>query len=75
MEGLNSSFNLLLFWTSSMTALIGYLPSLVFAAGVGQLVLIVASLAIPRVLHWKEDTARLRPLTRQVFWTYALYIW
>jgi hypothetical protein len=51
------------------------LPHLVFVAGVAQLVLIVASLAIPRVLRWSEDTARLRPLTRQVFWTYAGYIW
>ena len=44
-------------------------------AGVGQLVLISASLAIPRVLRWPEDVARLRPLTRQLFWTYAGYIW
>ena len=44
-------------------------------AGVGQLILVVASLAIPRVLRWPEDLARLRPLTRQVFWTYAGYIW
>jgi hypothetical protein len=54
------------------------LPSLVswvFAAGVSQIVLIVASLAIPRVLRWREETAKLRPLTRQVFWTYAGYIW
>jgi len=46
----------------------------VFVAGVGQLALIVASLAIPRVLRWREETAKLRPLTRQVFWTYAIYI-
>jgi hypothetical protein len=52
-----------------------YLTRLVYSAGVGQLVLIVASLAIPRVLRWREDTAKLRPLTRQVFWTYAAYIW
>jgi hypothetical protein len=51
------------------------LPILVLVAGVAQLVLIVASLAIPRVLRWGEDTARLRPLTRQIFWTYAGYIW
>jgi hypothetical protein len=51
------------------------LPVLILAAGIGQLVLILASLAIPRVLHWREDTAKLRPLTRQVFWTYAAYIW
>jgi hypothetical protein len=51
------------------------LETLVFLAGVGQLVLVLASLAIPRMLGWREETARLRPLTRQVFWTYAAYIW
>lgn len=45
------------------------------AAGLGQLALAAASLAIPRVLGWREDTARLKPLTRQIFWTYAAYIW
>ena len=49
--------------------------TLLIAAGVGQLILISAGLAIPRVLRWPEDVARLRPLTRQVFWTYAGYIW
>ncbi len=49
--------------------------SLLVAAGVGQLGLAAASLAIPRALSWPEDLARLRPLTRQVFWTYAGYIW
>jgi hypothetical protein len=44
-------------------------------AGFGQLAIALASLAIPRVLRWREDLARLRPLTRQVFWTYAAYIW
>ena len=58
-----------------MPALATYLPSLVFVAGIGQLALIAASLAIPGVLRWREDTAKLRPLTRQVFWTYAIYIW
>ncbi|HZO08698.1 MAG TPA: hypothetical protein VFC77_04930 [Myxococcota bacterium] len=43
-------------------------------AGLGQLALALASLAIPRVLRWREETAKLRPLTRQVFWTYAAYI-
>ena len=44
-------------------------------AGAGQLALAFGSLTIPRVLHWREETARLSPLTRQVFWTYAAYIW
>lgn len=58
-----------------MSAFFHFLPQLILLAGIGQLVLICASLAIPRVLKWKEDTAKLRPLTRQVFWTYAVYIW
>jgi hypothetical protein len=48
---------------------------LVRLAGLGQLALCVASLAIPRVLGWREDVAKLQPLTREVFWTYAAYIW
>ena len=51
------------------------LTTLVFLAGVGQLCLVAASLLIPRVLRWRDDVAQLRPLTRQVFWTYAAYIW
>ncbi len=51
------------------------IETLIFYAGVGQLILVIGSLAIPYVLNWAEDTARLRPLTRQVFWTYAGYIW
>jgi hypothetical protein len=49
--------------------------ALVFWAGIGQILLILASLAIPRVLRWREETAKLRPLIRQLFWTYAGYIW
>src|SRR5262245_52080718 len=48
---------------------------LIIAAGVGQMLLAAGSLAIPRVLHWRDELARVRPLTRQVFWTYAGYIW
>jgi len=49
--------------------------TLVALAGAGQLGLAAASLAIPRVLRWREETARMGSLTRQVFWTYAVYIW
>jgi hypothetical protein len=52
-----------------------FLPHLIFLAGIGQLALILASVGIPFVLGWREETARLRPLTRQIFWTYAGYIW
>ena len=50
-------------------------PLLLVLAGIGQLLLAAASLALPRVLNWHAQTAKLRPLTRQVFWTYAVYIW
>lgn len=43
-------------------------------AGLTQLGIAGSSLLIPRLLGWKEETARLKPLTRQVFWTYAVYI-
>jgi len=49
--------------------------ALVVLAGLGQLGLAAGSLAIPRVLGWREETIRLTRLTRQVFWTYAAYIW
>jgi hypothetical protein len=48
---------------------------LLVLGGLGQLTLAIGSLALPRVLRWGADTAKLRPLTRQVFWTYAAYIW
>jgi hypothetical protein len=51
------------------------LELLVRLAGVGQIALVAASpILIPRVLGWREELALLRPLTRQIFWTYAGYI-
>src|SRR5262245_6744830 len=43
-------------------------------AGVGQLALAAASLAIPFVLRWREQTSLLQPLLRRVFWVYAAYL-
>jgi hypothetical protein len=48
---------------------------LVMLAGIGQLAVIVVSLAIPRILRWREQMTTWRPLIRQMFWTYAGYIW
>jgi hypothetical protein len=50
------------------------LLSAVRLAGLGQLALATASTAIPFVLHWRTETAALRPLLRQLFWIYAGYI-
>jgi hypothetical protein len=44
-------------------------------AGIGQLGLALGSLALPRVLGWRDEMAKLKPLTGKVFWTYASYIW
>lgn len=52
-----------------------WLTTLVILAGVGQLVLILGSLAIPRQLGWREKLAATTPLTRQMFLVYAGYIW
>jgi hypothetical protein len=48
--------------------------SALILAGVAQLGIAATSLLIPRLLGWRDETARLKPLTRQVFWTYASYI-
>jgi len=50
------------------------LATLIRLAGVGQLALAAASTAIPSVLKWSAETAKLRPLLRQLFWIYAGYI-
>lgn len=58
-----------------MSTIATVLPVAIRIAGLGLLVLVLASPAIPRVLRWRERTAQLQPLTRQVFWTYATYTW
>ena len=52
-----------------------WLQTAILLAGIGQLAIVLGSLRIPHVLRWSDDVAKLRPLTRQVFWTYAGYIW
>jgi hypothetical protein len=48
--------------------------SALILAGLAQLGIAASSLLIPRFLDWREETATLKPLTRQVFWTYSAYI-
>lgn len=50
------------------------LETLVLLAGAGQLMLCVCSIAIPRVMNWHGALADVRPLIRQMFWNYAVYI-
>ena len=50
------------------------MSGLLVFTGLGQLALALASLVLPHLLRWKEETARLQPLTARVFWVYAGYI-
>lgn len=50
------------------------IQQLIFIAGLAQLALVAGSLAIPKVLDWHTGLAKLRPLLKQMFWTYAAYI-
>ncbi len=50
------------------------LKPLIFCCGIAHIFLTMGSLVIPRVLNWKKDLAHLKPLLRQMFWTYAGYI-
>lgn len=43
-------------------------------AGIAQVVLVFGSFVIPAVLNWKKELAKVKVLTRQMFWTYAAYI-
>lgn len=52
----------------------GWLKPVVLLAGVGQIALVIGSLAIPRQLGWREKLALTSPLIRQMFWVYAAYI-
>jgi hypothetical protein len=52
-----------------------WVRTVLILAGLGQIALIVASLAIPRVLEWPRELAGLKPLLRQMFWVYSAYIW
>jgi hypothetical protein len=43
-------------------------------AGLGQVVLALGSLAVPGVLKWRLELAKVQPLIKQMFWVYAAYI-
>ena len=43
-------------------------------AGFAQIALVIGSLAIPRILNWRGELAKVQTLIKQMFWTYAAYI-
>ena len=48
--------------------------SMIVLAGFAQLGIAATSLAIPRLLGWPEQLARVEKLTRRIFWTYGGYV-
>ena len=52
----------------------GILNDLILICGILHLALGVGSTIIPKVLNWNAELAKVKPLIRQMFWTYAAYI-
>ena len=50
------------------------LETLIMAAGVGQLGVLVASAMVPFRLNWKEELRGLPKLHRQMYWVYGGYV-
>lgn len=47
---------------------------LVYVAGLSQVALALGSLAIPGILKWRAELAKVQHLIKQMFWVYAAYI-
>jgi len=50
------------------------LTRLIFAAGAGQLCVLVASALVPLRLNWREELQCLPRLHRQMYWVYGGYV-
>ena len=50
------------------------IETLMLTAGLAQIVLAIGSLVIPKILNWHGELIKVRPLIKQLFWTYAGYI-
>jgi hypothetical protein len=59
---------------SSMEFFQHNIKELIRVAGIAQIVLVIGSLAIPKILNWRPELAKVQPLIKQMFWTYAAYI-
>ena len=45
-----------------------FFDCILWLAGVGHFVILIASFQVPSRLHWKEDLAQLMPLNRKLLW-------
>lgn len=53
---------------------VSLLQQLIFICGILHIALAIGSIIIPKVLQWSSELAKVKPLIRQMFWTYAAYI-
>ena len=51
-----------------------FLQTMLWFAGYGHFLVLVASFQVPHRLNWAEELQRLRPLNRKLLWTYGGYI-
>jgi alginate O-acetyltransferase complex protein AlgI len=51
-----------------------YLSHAIYAAGLGHLLVLIASVQAPIRLGWKEDIAKLTRFNQKIFWVYGAYI-
>ena len=49
--------------------------NLIYWCGLGQILLVIGSLGLPKFLSWSTELSSLTPATRQMFWVYSGYIW
>ena len=50
------------------------LARLIFAAGIGQVGVLIASAIVPFRLNWRHELRSLSPLHRQMYWVYGGYV-
>jgi hypothetical protein len=50
------------------------LTTLIFAAGIGQFLVLIASAQVPLRLNWRDSLASLPKLHRQLYWIYGGYV-
>jgi hypothetical protein len=50
------------------------LPDLIIAAGIGQLLVLIASALVPIRLNWQREFQALSRLHRQMYWVYGGYV-
>jgi hypothetical protein len=50
------------------------MKTLLYLAAALQLLILTASIQVPRVLDWKSNLSALRPFLRRLFWVYGTFI-